>query len=39
MKKKNAAEVMNLLPPEKTKVLSEKYTGYRRISSTDGKGQ
>ncbi|MGE0526196.1 MAG: MotE family protein [Bdellovibrionales bacterium] len=30
MKKKNAAEIMNLLPPEKARVLSEKYTGYRR---------
>jgi len=38
MKKKNAAEIMNLLPAEKARVLSEKYTGYRRISSTD-KGQ
>lgn len=39
MKKKNAAEVMNLLPAEKARVLSEKYTGYRRISSQDPKGQ
>jgi flagellar motility protein MotE (MotC chaperone) len=39
MKKKNAAEVMNLLPADKAKVLSEKYTGYRRISSTEAKGQ
>lgn len=38
MKKKNAAEIMNLLPQDKAKVLSEKYTGYRRISSTDTKG-
>lgn len=30
MKKKSAAEIMNLLPPEKSRVLSEKYTGYRR---------
>lgn len=30
MKKKNAAEIMNLLSPEKARVLSEKYTGYRR---------
>ena len=30
MKKKNAAEIMNLLAPEKARVLSEKYTGYRR---------
>jgi flagellar motility protein MotE (MotC chaperone) len=38
MKKKNAAEIMNLLPAEKARVLSEKYTGYRRISSVE-KGQ
>ncbi len=30
MKKKNAAEIMNLLTPEKARILSEKYTGYRR---------
>lgn len=30
MKKKNAAEIMNLLDPRKAKVLSEKYTGYKR---------
>lgn len=30
MKKKSAAEIMNLLPAEKARVLSEKYTGYRR---------
>jgi flagellar motility protein MotE (MotC chaperone) len=30
MKKKNAAEIMNLLDPVKARVLSEKYTGYRR---------
>jgi flagellar motility protein MotE (MotC chaperone) len=30
MKKKSAAEIMNLLPPEKARMLSEKYTGYRR---------
>ena len=30
MKKKNAAEIMNLLPPEKAKSLSEKFTGYKR---------
>lgn len=39
MKKKNAAEVMNLLPQDKARILSEKYTGYRRISSQDTKGQ
>jgi flagellar motility protein MotE (MotC chaperone) len=30
MKKKNAAEIMNLVKPEKVKILSEKYSGYRR---------
>ncbi len=30
MKKKNAAEIMNLLPAEKARTLSEKYTGYKR---------
>lgn len=30
MKKKNAAEIMNLLKPEKAKVISEKYAGYKR---------
>lgn len=30
MKKKSAAEIMNLLPAEKARALSEKYTGYRR---------
>jgi len=30
MKKKNAAEIMNLLPADKARTLSEKYTGYRR---------
>lgn len=40
MKKKNAAEIMNLLPQEKARVLSEKYTGYRRsmASSDPNKG-
>ena len=28
MKKKSAAEVLNLLEPEKAKRLSEKYVGY-----------
>ncbi|MBX3023128.1 MAG: hypothetical protein KF799_15740 [Bdellovibrionales bacterium] len=37
MKKKNAAEIMNLLSPEKARVLSEKYTGYRR-NHPDPKG-
>lgn len=30
MKKKNAAEIMNLLPADKAKTLSEKLTGYKR---------
>lgn len=30
MKKKSAAEIMNLLDPAKARILSEKYTGYRR---------
>jgi len=30
MKKKNAAEVMNLIKPEKAQVFSEKYAGYKR---------
>lgn len=30
MKKKNAAEIMNLVKSEKVKILSEKYTGYKR---------
>lgn len=36
MKKKNAAAIMNLLPAEKAKVLSEKYTGY--LIAPDSKG-
>lgn len=30
MKKKNAAEIMNLLKPEKAQVFSERYAGYKR---------
>lgn len=30
MKKKNAADIMNLLNPEKAQALSEKYAGYRK---------
>ena len=30
MKKKNAAEIMNLVKSEKVKVLTEKYAGYKR---------
>jgi len=30
MKKKNAAEIMNLIKPEKAKVFAEKFAGYKR---------
>ena len=30
MKKKNAAEIMNLLKPEKAKIFAEKFAGYKR---------
>lgn len=30
MKKKNAAEIMNLLEPTKARILSEKFTGYKK---------
>lgn len=30
MKKKNAADIMNLLKPDKAQVFSEKYAGYKR---------
>lgn len=30
MKKKNAADIMNLLDPTKARALSEKFTGYKR---------
>ncbi len=30
MKKKNAADIMNLLKPEKAQAISEKYVGYRK---------
>lgn len=30
MKKKNAADILNLLDPAKARVLSEKFTGYKR---------
>lgn len=38
MKKKNAADIMNLLKPEKAQVLSEMFAGYKRApasASTD----
>lgn len=38
MKKKNAADIMNLLKPEKAQVLSEMFAGYKRApASTSGK--
>jgi flagellar motility protein MotE (MotC chaperone) len=30
MKKKSAADIMNLLKPEKAQIISEKYAGYKR---------
>jgi flagellar motility protein MotE (MotC chaperone) len=30
MKKKNAAEIMNLIKAEKAQIFSEKFAGYRR---------
>jgi len=33
MKKKNAAEIMNLVKPEKVKIFSEKYAGYRNSNN------
>jgi flagellar motility protein MotE (MotC chaperone) len=30
MKKKNAADIMNLLKPEKAQMISERYVGYRK---------
>jgi flagellar motility protein MotE (MotC chaperone) len=30
MKKKNAADIMNLLKPEKAQILSEMFAGYKR---------
>ncbi len=34
MKKKNAADIMNLLKPEKAQVLSEMFAGFKRRSPT-----
>ena len=34
MKKKNAADILNLIKPEKAQVLAERYTGYRAPAST-----
>ncbi|MNL86247.1 hypothetical protein D3C87_2148790 [compost metagenome] len=30
MKKKNAADIMNLLKPEKAQIFTEKFAGYKR---------
>lgn len=38
MKKKNAAEIMNLLKPEKAQVISERYAGYSRRPASSGEG-
>ncbi|WP_295906143.1 MotE family protein [uncultured Bdellovibrio sp.] len=37
MKKKNAADIMNLLKPEKAQVLSEMFAGYKRRSPASTK--
>ena len=34
MKKKSAADILNLIKPEKAQVLAERYTGYRAPAST-----
>lgn len=34
MKKKNAADVMNLIKPEKAQAISEKFAGYKRKPAT-----
>lgn len=40
MKKKNAAEIMNLVKPEKAQVFSEKYAGYKRkIATSNSNGK
>jgi flagellar motility protein MotE (MotC chaperone) len=35
MKKKNAADIMNLLKPEKAQIISEKYAGYKRTPASE----
>ncbi|WP_413292587.1 MotE family protein [Bdellovibrio sp. HCB185ZH] len=35
MKKKNAADIMNLLKPEKAQTISEKYAGYKRAPASE----
>lgn len=37
MKKKNAADIMNLLKPAKAQVLSEMFAGYKRAPASTGK--
>lgn len=37
MKKKNAADIMNLLKPEKAQILSEMFAGYKRRSPASSK--
>lgn len=37
MKKKNAADIMNLLKPEKAQILSEMFAGYKRRSPSSNK--
>ena len=36
MKKKNAADILNLLKPERAQSLSEKYAGFRRKQASMG---
>ncbi|WP_221932208.1 MotE family protein [Ectopseudomonas mendocina] len=37
MKKKNAADIMNLLKPEKAQILSEMFAGYKRRAPASAK--
>lgn len=37
MKKKSAADIMNLLKPEKAQILTEKYAGFKRDVATEKK--
>jgi flagellar motility protein MotE (MotC chaperone) len=38
MKKKSAADIMNLIKPDKAQVLSEKFAGYKRKPSSTANG-
>lgn len=38
MKKKNAADIMNLIKPDKAQILSEKFAGYKRKPSSTTNG-